>query len=276
MKGKTLNICEKSLGYSYEGPRFIYLGPFSGEEFREKYFLPWLAEISGQEKAIVDFEGTKMYSPSFLEEGFGGVIREAETKEEAEINRRKLGMVQFDNMDPVWEKKLRGYIANAKHKPKMTQGTGLKEESMKERDRIVIGALKACTARASIEDTFSRYDITDTQERIAKLNGAMGNPRTSFTSGNISQADIYELTLQMFLTMSWKLNSIYDRMGLDQLLDEADAAGIINIDVTGTQLTPEVIREAIAATKQLDAELDKKLIAQKLQKVDSIIAAQYR
>jgi hypothetical protein len=85
---------------------------------------------------------------------------------------------------------------------------------MKEKDKIVIGALKECTTRASLEDTFTRYEILDTQERIDKLNGCMGNPQTFFSPGKVSLEETYELTIQMFLTMSWKLNEIYDRMGL--------------------------------------------------------------
>jgi hypothetical protein len=42
----------------------------------------------------------------------------------------------------------------------------------------------------------------------------MGDPQTFFSSGKVSLEDTYELTIQMFLTMSWKLNEIYDRMGL--------------------------------------------------------------
>jgi hypothetical protein len=85
---------------------------------------------------------------------------------------------------------------------------------MKERDKIVIGALKECTTRESIEDTFGLYAITDTQERIDKLNHCMGDPQTFFSSGKVSLDETYDLTIQMFLTMSWKLNEIYDRMGL--------------------------------------------------------------
>jgi hypothetical protein len=89
-----------------------------------------------------------------------------------------------------------------------------KEGFMEERDKIVIGALKECTTRASIEDTFDRFNITDIQERIGKLNQCMGDPQTFFSSGKVSLEETYELTIQMFLTMSWKLNEIYDRMGL--------------------------------------------------------------
>jgi hypothetical protein len=76
---------------------------------------------------------------------------------------------------------------------------------MEERDKIVIGALKECTTRVSIEDTFGRFNIMDTQERINKLNQCMGDPQTFFSSGMVSLEETYEPTIQMFLTMSWKL-----------------------------------------------------------------------
>ena len=122
MEKKKLKICEVRRGYEYEGPRFIRLGPFSGEEFRENHLLNWLNTLDEQEKPIVDFEGTKVYSPSFLEESFGGAIREAKTSQEAEINRKKLQLAEFINMDTAWKEKLNGFIKDAKYKAKDNNG----------------------------------------------------------------------------------------------------------------------------------------------------------
>jgi hypothetical protein len=85
---------------------------------------------------------------------------------------------------------------------------------MGERDKIVAGALKACESKEMLEDTFSRYSISDTVERINRLNECMGNPETFFSSDKLSNKEKYELTIQMFLTKSWKLNEYYDRMGV--------------------------------------------------------------
>jgi hypothetical protein len=85
---------------------------------------------------------------------------------------------------------------------------------MKERDKVIIGALKECTLRETIEDTFDLYQITSIAERIEKLNDCMGNPQTFFSTESVSLEETYELTIQMFLTMSWKLNEIYNRMGV--------------------------------------------------------------
>jgi hypothetical protein len=49
-------------------------------------------------------------------------------------------------------------------------------------------------------------------------------------------------------------------------LNEVEKLGILDIDVTGDQLSVEVIQNAIEATKQLNSRLDKKAIAEKLQK----------
>jgi hypothetical protein len=85
---------------------------------------------------------------------------------------------------------------------------------MEERDKIVIGALKECSSKKTVEDTFALYEIGDISERIDKLNTCMGNPQTFFSSDEVSPEEAYELTIQMFLTKSWKLNEIYDRMGV--------------------------------------------------------------
>lgn len=48
-------------------------GPFSGERFREDYLVPALTE---HEKVEIDLDGALGYGSSFLEEAFGGIIRE--------------------------------------------------------------------------------------------------------------------------------------------------------------------------------------------------------
>ena len=85
---------------------------------------------------------------------------------------------------------------------------------MEERDKIVVGALRECGSRESIEDTFKLFGIGGKTERIDKLNDCMGNPQTFFSSDNVSLDDKYELTIQMFLTESWKLSEYYKRLGI--------------------------------------------------------------
>ena len=53
---------------------------------------------------------------------------------------------------------------------------------------------------------FIKFDIKETslEERINLLLEAMGNPRMFFSIGEPSLEQRYELTIQMFLSMSWK------------------------------------------------------------------------
>lgn len=59
------------------GGRYISQGPFSGEDFRNKLLIPALKNaISNKKKLEIDFDGVYGYGVSFLEESFGGLIRE--------------------------------------------------------------------------------------------------------------------------------------------------------------------------------------------------------
>lgn len=59
------------------GARYPIEGDFSGQEFRTNILLPKLKEaINNHEELIVDLDGTAGLGTSFLEESFGGLIRE--------------------------------------------------------------------------------------------------------------------------------------------------------------------------------------------------------
>ncbi|AXF61935.1 MULTISPECIES: STAS-like domain-containing protein [Enterobacteriaceae] len=76
---KIVKISER---FPYPGPRFKRLGPQSGEEFKS-YMLKILKDTYGLDykknnniTIMIDLDGTPGYGSSFLEEGFGGLIRE--------------------------------------------------------------------------------------------------------------------------------------------------------------------------------------------------------
>ncbi len=59
------------------GARYEYEGPFPGKEFREKLLSPAIKEaLETQTGLMVDLDGTAGLGTSFLEESFGGLIRE--------------------------------------------------------------------------------------------------------------------------------------------------------------------------------------------------------
>lgn len=59
----------------FPGARSRAHGPFSGEEFREDYLTPLFRDES-DEPIEVDLDGVDGYATSFLEETFGGLVRE--------------------------------------------------------------------------------------------------------------------------------------------------------------------------------------------------------
>lgn len=62
---------------STPGPRYEKEGYYSGERFRSDILKPALEKaLRNKRKLIVDLDGTEGYGTSFLEESFGGLIRE--------------------------------------------------------------------------------------------------------------------------------------------------------------------------------------------------------
>jgi hypothetical protein len=55
-----------------------------------------------------------------------------------------------------------------------------------------------------------------------------------------------------------------------QLMREADALGILNIDVSHDQITPEILKIAIDATKEMRSQINKEERQSKLQKVGKV------
>lgn len=63
------------------GGRKIEEGSFSGEAFlRDVLFPKYQDAVSNNEILEIDFDGTFGYSPSFLDESFGGLVRKTKEK----------------------------------------------------------------------------------------------------------------------------------------------------------------------------------------------------
>lgn len=68
---KVINVTDFS---EFPGPRYISLGPNSGEAFRKQVLIPNILEHAGE--VTVDLDGALGYGSSFLDEAFGGLIRD--------------------------------------------------------------------------------------------------------------------------------------------------------------------------------------------------------
>jgi uncharacterized protein DUF4325 len=75
----------------YPAGRFTADGPASGEAFREKFLLPTLKD---KNSLIIELDGTRGYGSSFLEEAFGGAVREGYGPE---IVKRTFDLVSDDD-----------------------------------------------------------------------------------------------------------------------------------------------------------------------------------
>ena len=85
-------------------------GSFSGERFRKELLVP---ALKGHEHVTVDFDGTEGYGSSFLEEAFGGLVRDgfapAQLRKQLEIHSKE---------DPTVIEEIWGYIDEAAQQAK--------------------------------------------------------------------------------------------------------------------------------------------------------------
>jgi hypothetical protein len=77
----TLSIADKFS--RYPGPRYRKDGPFSGEQFRDEQLIPAMRQaIESNDILIVTLDDVAGYGSSFLEEAFGGLLRQGFTIEQ--------------------------------------------------------------------------------------------------------------------------------------------------------------------------------------------------
>ncbi|TBR07403.1 MAG: DUF4325 domain-containing protein [Rugosibacter sp.] len=91
--------------------RFPTDGPFCGEIFRKEFLIPALAQ---GERVVVILDGTEGYGSSFLDESFGGLVRNEGFNSE-ELHRRITIVSQEDESlsEEVWD-----YVDTAKPRAK--------------------------------------------------------------------------------------------------------------------------------------------------------------
>ena len=71
---QTINIARDYT--PFPGGRYRRNGKGSGQEFREKFLVP---PLKMNEHLVVELDGASGYPSSFLEEAFGGLVREGFT-----------------------------------------------------------------------------------------------------------------------------------------------------------------------------------------------------
>lgn len=79
---------------------------------------------------------------------------------------------------------------------------------------VVIGGIRACDTRIALESAFDLFEVDDRQKRIDILIEAMYTPEVFFSCNNPELEVRYDLTIEMFLSMDWKITELYHNTGL--------------------------------------------------------------
>lgn len=94
----------------FPGPRYKNEGQFSGEQFRNEILYPQvISSILAGRQLTVNLDGANGYGTSFLEESFGGLVRECLVKAED-----LKSTIQFiSNEEPELIPEIWGYVEDA-------------------------------------------------------------------------------------------------------------------------------------------------------------------
>ena len=98
MTEKTIKIADDFS--PFPGGRFRTDGPNSGERFRDELLIPALTEF---DQVLVILDGTEGFGSSFLDEVFGGIVRNK--KFSRNDLRKKMQLISEDPSysDEIWE-----------------------------------------------------------------------------------------------------------------------------------------------------------------------------
>lgn len=103
---RQIRVCEYTLT---PGPRHVSDGAYSGEEFRNNVLRPEFDRaVSNGTSVTVILDGTRGYASSFLEEAFGGLVREMN---DVALVRQTISVVSKTR--PWYEKEIAQYIEEA-------------------------------------------------------------------------------------------------------------------------------------------------------------------
>jgi hypothetical protein len=105
----TINIAKDYT--TTPGARYKKDGPFSGEEFREKYLEDHFKDSNSTYKVKIILDGTEGYATSFLEEAFGGLARKIKSEKSSEKSLERLEFISTE--DELLIDEIKTYIKNA-------------------------------------------------------------------------------------------------------------------------------------------------------------------
>jgi hypothetical protein len=110
-RSTTINIAEDFS--RYPAGRYRSDGEFAGQRFREGHLVPALRDYS---HVVVQMDGTLGYGSSFLEEAFGGLVRDSDIDTDQLRERLEIQTTDAVLRETIWT-----YIRDAR----VTDGVGV-------------------------------------------------------------------------------------------------------------------------------------------------------
>lgn len=104
MKHKVIRVAEEFS--PHPAGRFRRHGKFTGEVFREDFLIPALRQ---NDQVVIDFSGVSGLKSSFLEEAFGGLVRQG-------VSAESLRKMRFESSDASHAVEITEYISKAQSK----------------------------------------------------------------------------------------------------------------------------------------------------------------
>src|ERR1035437_2432847 len=92
------------------GARYRTDGPKSGEEFREELLEKYFNDIKDERIILINLDGVRGYTTSFLEEAFGGLVR----KYGIDRVQKKIRIIATQRK--LYKERAEEYIKNADNK----------------------------------------------------------------------------------------------------------------------------------------------------------------
>lgn len=90
--------------------RYYTDGDWTGQKFREEVLIPALEKADKENPVTVDINGVEGYGSSFLEEAFGGLVRE---KEYTNDELKKILRIEANDTYDIYKEIILNYIEEA-------------------------------------------------------------------------------------------------------------------------------------------------------------------
>lgn len=121
-------------------------------------------------------------------------------------------------------------------------------------DTRIIGALRECKSEPQIEDIFTRFGVTDIQEKQRYLLYAMYAPSMFFSSFQpLTEGAVYRMILGSFTAGHWRYSALCGKLGLvKKPLEDADNRLLDKLTVCTSQQEIDAVfeREGIADLRE--------------------------